>query len=95
MSIIIVYLYIIRLGVWRFILNYNHLIRTLLRLEILSLTIYFLLGGLLLNIGYEIFYLLYFLVIVVCEGVRGLAILIAVTYRFGEDYYKSFNILLC
>nr|AUO29143.1 NADH dehydrogenase subunit 4L [Platorchestia parapacifica] len=83
------------MGFLSFILNYMHLLNSLLSLEMISLSVYFLLSVSFVFLGSEMFYLLYFLVMMVCEGVLGLSILIAVTYGFGGDYFKSINILLC
>ena len=40
-------------------------------------------------------FLLYFLVIMVCEGVLGLSILILIRFSYGVDYLFNFNKLLC
>lgn len=79
----------------RFFLNYSHLLNRLLRLELLSVSV-FLFIGLNINIlGIDLFYLLYFLVILVCEGVLGLSLLIVNCYNYGRDYVRRFNRLVC
>nr|YP_009515486.1 NADH dehydrogenase subunit 4L [Trinorchestia longiramus]AYB71597.1 NADH dehydrogenase subunit 4L [Trinorchestia longiramus] len=83
------------MGFFSFILNYNHLLNSLLSLELISVSVYFLLGVSFVFYWGDLFYLMYFLVMVVCESVLGLSLLIFVTYGFGEDYFKSINILTC
>lgn len=82
-------------GVIRFTLNYSHLLNSLLSLELMSVRIFFLINISFINSGLELFYVLYFLVILVCEGVLGLSLLIVSLYRYGEDYINSFSILIC
>lgn len=82
-------------GVLRFVLNYRHLLNSLLRLELIVLIIYYglsLIGLVGLN---DFFFTLFYLVIAVCEGVLGLSLLIARRYRHGSDYMKGFNKLRC
>nr|AYB71584.1 NADH dehydrogenase subunit 4L [Platorchestia sp. AKP-2018] len=88
-------LFMSMMGGLSFILNYSHLLNSLLSLEMISLSVYFLLSVSFVFLGGEMFYLLYFLVMMVCEGVLGLSLLIAVTYGFGVDYFKAINILMC
>nr|AUO29130.1 NADH dehydrogenase subunit 4L [Platorchestia japonica] len=95
MYIYSVCLFMSMMGGLSFILNYSHLLNSLLSLEMISLSVYFLFGVGFVFLGGEMFYLLYFLVMMVCEGVLGLSLLIAITYGFGEDYFKSINVLVC
>lgn len=79
----------------KFIFNINHLLNRLLSLEFISLS--FMLGFReVLNI-YEInrVYLLYFLVIIVCEGVLGLRFLVLIRFNYGNDYLFNYNNLAC
>lgn len=46
-------------------------------------------------IKYEIYFLLIFLVFVVCEGALGLRILVNIVRSFGNNYFQSFRILQC
>nr|YP_009515499.1 NADH dehydrogenase subunit 4L [Parhyale hawaiensis]AAT69315.1 NADH dehydrogenase subunit 4L [Parhyale hawaiensis]AYB71610.1 NADH dehydrogenase subunit 4L [Parhyale hawaiensis] len=82
-------------AVFSFVMNYNHLLNSLLSLEMISLSLYFLMGLGYMVLGMEIYNLLYFLVMLVCEGVLGLSILIMIVYGYGEDYMKSFSVLMC
>nr|YP_010252273.1 NADH dehydrogenase subunit 4L [Grandidierella taihuensis]QTX95231.1 NADH dehydrogenase subunit 4L [Grandidierella taihuensis] len=79
----------------KFILNLNHLLNSLLTLEFISLS--FLLGfsGVMCAYDFNNMFLLYFLVMVVCEGVLGLSFLILMSFNFGSDYLFSFNSLSC
>lgn len=45
------------------------------------------------NIDYVI--LVYFLIIVICEGRLGLAVLVCVSCGYGRDQLRRFNILRC
>nr|QQQ88798.1 NADH dehydrogenase subunit 4L [Hyalella armata] len=82
-------------SIYAFILNYTHLLNSLLSLEMMSVIIYFLTGIVFMRVGVEMFYLLFFLVLVVCEGVLGLSLLISMVYSHGEDYFKLFNSMQC
>lgn len=93
--LIFVGLFIVVCGALRFILNYSHLLNSLLRLEIISVSIFFLIGLRIIRLGIEIFYLLYFMVILVCEGVLGLSLLIVISYSYGRDRIQRFNSLVC
>jgi NADH:ubiquinone oxidoreductase subunit K len=87
--------FIVILGACAFILNYGHLLNSLLALELLSVALYLFISIVFRVIGRELFYLLFFLVLVVCEGVLGLSLLIFLTHRHGEDYFKSINTVQC
>nr|QQQ88928.1 NADH dehydrogenase subunit 4L [Hyalella franciscae] len=82
-------------SIYTFILNYTHLLNSLLSLEMMAVTIYFLTSIVFMHMGVEMFYLLFFLVLVVCEGVLGLSLLISMVYSHGEDYFKLFNTIQC
>lgn len=78
-----------------FISNRKHLLITLLRLEyiVLRLFLYIFIS---LNINnIEIYFLIVFLVFSVCEGALGLSILVSIIRTHGNDYFQSFNTLLC
>nr|YP_009118048.1 NADH dehydrogenase subunit 4L [Brachyuropus grewingkii]AJF22809.1 NADH dehydrogenase subunit 4L [Brachyuropus grewingkii] len=82
-------------GSLSFVLNYGHLLNSLLSLEFLTLMIYWLLGISSGQTGKDIFFLLFYLVMVVCEGVLGLSVLISSVYSHGLDYMKNYNSLSC
>lgn len=81
--------------IFRFVLNYKHLLNRLLRLELLVLIVYWLLSLNLFRVGKGSFFMIFYLVISVCEGVLGLSLLIVRVYRHGSDYMKRYRILNC
>lgn len=93
--VIVVLILVILRGWISFILNNNHLLVRLLRLEILAIGIYF--TGLLIfiSLGVEAVFMVYYLVIVVREGALGLSLLIVVSYNYGRDYMRILRTLLC
>nr|QQQ88785.1 NADH dehydrogenase subunit 4L [Hyalella kochi] len=88
-------LFTLSMSIYSYIFNYSHLLNSLLSLEMMSVTIYFLIGSTFIYLGLEVFYLLFFLVMVVCEGVLGLSLLISLVHSHGEDYFKLFNFIQC
>nr|QQQ88759.1 NADH dehydrogenase subunit 4L [Hyalella tiwanaku] len=82
-------------SIYTFILNYTHLLNSLLSLEMMAVIVYFLIALVFMCMGVEMFYLLFFLVLIVCEGVLGLSLLISIVYSHGEDYFKLFNSMQC
>lgn len=81
------------IGVLSFVLNRKHLLTLLLSLEFIIITLYF---GLILYINiyiYEFFFLIIFLTIRVCERALGLSILVVIIRIYGNDYFKTFNVL--
>lgn len=75
-----------------FVSKYKHLLIVLLRLEFIVLRIFFFILILFLNIDYEIYMLIVFLVFSVCEGVLGLSILVSIIRTHGNDYFQSLNL---
>nr|QQQ88902.1 NADH dehydrogenase subunit 4L [Hyalella kochi] len=88
-------LFMLFMSLYTFVMNHSHLLNSLLSLELMSVTIYFLIGVIFTFLGLELFYLLFFLVMVVCEGVLGLSLLIILVHSHGEDYSKTFNFIQC
>nr|QQQ88876.1 NADH dehydrogenase subunit 4L [Hyalella kochi] len=88
-------LFTLSMSGYSYIFNYSHLLNSLLSLEMMSVTIYFLIGSTFIYLGLEMFYLLFFLVMVVCEGALGLSLLISLVHSHGEDYFKLFNFIQC
>nr|YP_010164880.1 NADH dehydrogenase subunit 4L [Jesogammarus hinumensis]QRN71585.1 NADH dehydrogenase subunit 4L [Jesogammarus hinumensis] len=76
------------------ILNFNHFLNSLLSLELMALSVYLIASEILYLKGDEVF-LLFFFVLIVCEGVVGLSLLIAGSYSHFTDYSKEFNSLVC
>ena|ERR1700704_4201126 len=78
-----------------FISNRKHLLITLLRLEYIILSLLLLLF-IFININIiEIYFLIVFLVFRVCEGALGLSILVSIIRTHGNNYFQSFNLLIC
>nr|ALO77395.1 NADH deshydrogenase subunit 4L [Agrilus sp. AGR01] len=81
------------LGFLVFCSNRKHLLLTLLSLEFIVLSLYFLISLALSFYGYEYFFLMVFLTFSVCEGALGLSILVSLIRSHGNDYFQSFNVL--
>nr|YP_010384933.1 NADH dehydrogenase subunit 4L [Pinnotheres pholadis]UPL64930.1 NADH dehydrogenase subunit 4L [Pinnotheres pholadis] len=82
-------------GVFSFINYHKHLLNSLLSLEYMMLSSFWLLCLQLSSIGSEVYFGLFFLTLVVCEGALGLSLLVYIVRSHGNDYFKSFNILEC
>lgn len=80
-------------GLLVFISTRNHLLTTLFSLEYLVLLLFLLFFTYLLSYGFELYFILIFLVFSVCEGSLGLGILVNIVRRHGNDYLSSINIL--
>lgn len=78
-----------------FISNRKHLLTMLLSLEYIILRLYYILFIYLINIEYEIYFLIIFLTFRVCEGALGLSILVSIIRTHGNDYFQRFNVLQC
>nr|UAM92185.1 NADH dehydrogenase subunit 4L [Geosesarma faustum] len=88
-------LFMIFCGLWMFISYNKHLLNLLLSLEFMMLGIFWLLSLQISNVGSEIYFILFFLTLVVCEGALGLSLLVLIVRSHGNDYFKSFNVLEC
>nr|QKV48563.1 NADH dehydrogenase subunit 4L [Milionia basalis] len=91
MYIIIIIMFII--GNLIFVSKYKHLLIILLSLEFMVLSVYFFFLNYLLMLNFEMYMLMVFLVFSVCEGALGLSILVSLIRTYGNDYFKSFNLL--
>ena len=67
----------------------------LLTLELIRLFFFFGLGLSLDFFYLNGFFLLYYLVIIVCEGVLGLCLLVLISFSYGGDYLFVFNKIIC
>lgn len=88
-------LFIFFSGVLVFVSNRKHLLITLLRLEFIVLSLFLFLFLFLSLYNYEIFFRIIFLTFRVCEGALGLSILVRIIRTHGNNYFQSFNTLLC
>nr|ALO70956.1 NADH deshydrogenase subunit 4L [Pselaphinae sp. 12 EF-2015] len=76
-----------------FCLKRKYLLLMLLSLELIVLSLYFNMFMLLIMFNYELFMVMIFLTMSVCEGVLGLSILVSLIRTHGKDYMKSLSIL--
>nr|UIN24700.1 NADH dehydrogenase subunit 4L [Eusirus cf. giganteus clade g1]UIN24713.1 NADH dehydrogenase subunit 4L [Eusirus cf. giganteus clade g2] len=81
-------------GFMSFIFNTGHLLNSLLSLEWMAVSVYgFLsLGGA--ELGLE-FMPMFYMVLIVCEGVLGLSLLVVIIMSYSSDYLKTVNLVLC
>ena len=93
--IYIIFFIIFLSGLFRYISNRKHLLYTLLSLEYIVLRLYCFLFYILIIYSFEIYFLIIFLTFRVCEGALGLSILVSIIRSHGNDYFQSFNILIC
>nr|AKF78364.1 NADH dehydrogenase subunit 4L [Nothancyla verreauxi] len=82
-------------GIIVYVLKRKHLLSTLLSLEFIVLSLFYLLFMMYMNYNYEFYFTMIFLVFSVCEGALGLSILVSMIRTHGNDYFQSFNILEC
>nr|YP_010373781.1 NADH dehydrogenase subunit 4L [Malcus setosus]UPI55282.1 NADH dehydrogenase subunit 4L [Malcus setosus] len=80
-------------GVFSFCMFRNHILTVLFSLEYLVVVVFFLFFMYLLFMGYDLYYILIYLVFSVCEGALGLGILVNMIRMHGNDYLSSFSIL--
>nr|URH16836.1 NADH dehydrogenase subunit 4L [Glyptotermes pubescens] len=82
-------------GVWVFCSNRKHLLVTLLSLEFMVLSLFVVIYYYLSLFNYELCFVMFFLVLSVCEGSLGLSILVSMIRGFGNDYFQSYSVLQC
>nr|YP_010998227.1 NADH dehydrogenase subunit 4L [Penthetria simplicipes]WPM86384.1 NADH dehydrogenase subunit 4L [Penthetria simplicipes] len=93
LNFMILFMYI--MGLISFISNRKHLLSILLSLEFIVLSLYLYLFLFLMLMNFELFFLMMFLTFSVCEGALGLSILVLMIRSHGNDFFQSFNILVC
>nr|YP_010414515.1 NADH dehydrogenase subunit 4L [Gatzara nigrivena]URT60668.1 NADH dehydrogenase subunit 4L [Gatzara nigrivena] len=81
-------------GCLSYVFKRKHLLSTLLSLEFIVLSLFFLLMMSLMYFGFEFFFSMIFLTFSVCEGSLGLSILVSMVRTHGNDYFQSLNILI-
>nr|YP_010944269.1 NADH dehydrogenase subunit 4L [Willemoesia forceps]WLW41811.1 NADH dehydrogenase subunit 4L [Willemoesia forceps] len=82
-------------GAFVFICGYKHLLNTLLSLEFMMLGIFWVMSCYVSSIGVESFFVLFFLLLVACEGALGLTLLVSIVRTHGNDCLWSFSVLSC
>lgn len=88
-------LYLFFIGVIAFVSSRKHLLSTLLRLEFIVLSLFFLLFLFLNLLNFELYFSIIFLTFSVCEGALGVSILVSIIRTHGNDYFNSFSLLQC
>lgn len=88
-------LYLFFIGVIAFVSRRKHLLSTLLRLEFIVLSLFFLLFLFLNLLNFELYFSIIFLTFRVCEGALGVSILVSIIRTHGNDYFNSFSLLQC
>lgn len=91
--IIFIVMFIFLIGNIIFVSKKKHLLIILIRLEFIVLSLYFLLMLYLINIIFNIYILIIFLVLTVCEGALGLSILVSIIRTHGNDYFQRFSLI--
>lgn len=92
-GVIYVIFIIFLIGNLIFVSKRKHLLIILIRLEFIVLRIYFLIMLYLILINNNIYLLIVFLVLSVCEGALGLSILVSIVRTHGNDYFQRFNLI--
>jgi NADH-ubiquinone oxidoreductase chain 4L len=87
--------YLFFLGIISFVLMRKHLLSTLLSLEFIVLSLFFILLFFLNSQNFEIYFIIFFLVFRVCEGALGISLIVSIIRTHGNDYFNSFSILQC
>nr|YP_010988748.1 NADH dehydrogenase subunit 4L [Anaspides driesseni]WOR81105.1 NADH dehydrogenase subunit 4L [Anaspides driesseni]WOR81118.1 NADH dehydrogenase subunit 4L [Anaspides driesseni] len=82
-------------GFMMFVSKRKHLLNTLLSLEFIMLGIFWLLSMSLVKIGYDVYFVLFFLTFAACEGALGLSLLVSIVRTHGNDCFSNFSILQC
>nr|YP_010586624.1 NADH dehydrogenase subunit 4L [Triaenodes qinglingensis]UZZ44438.1 NADH dehydrogenase subunit 4L [Triaenodes qinglingensis] len=72
----------------------KYLLVMLMMLEFMVLNIFFLFNFYLFFNSLTFFFLMIFLIITVCEGVMGVAIMVNMFRMYGMDYFCVFNFLV-
>nr|YP_010616671.1 NADH dehydrogenase subunit 4L [Celastrina lavendularis]YP_010701147.1 NADH dehydrogenase subunit 4L [Celastrina oreas]WAW79871.1 NADH dehydrogenase subunit 4L [Celastrina lavendularis]WCI21388.1 NADH dehydrogenase subunit 4L [Celastrina oreas] len=90
---IFIMMFMFLIGNLIFVSKKKHLLIMLMSLEFIILSLYFLLMLYLMNIMFNMYMLMIFLVLTVCEGALGLSILVSMIRTHGNDYFQSFNLI--
>ena len=94
-SLFIIVMFRCIIGLISFASNRKHILNSLLRLEFIILILFCIIRIIFQNLGYEMYFLSFFLTIAACEGALGLGLLVSLVRTHGNDYFNSFRILLC
>nr|YP_010636373.1 NADH dehydrogenase subunit 4L [Cyphocaris challengeri]WBQ48843.1 NADH dehydrogenase subunit 4L [Cyphocaris challengeri] len=78
-------------GFIMFALSYNHILISMLSLELMGLGVFF--YSLIMFSGFtsEVYYSLYLLIMMVCEGVLGVSLVIMMSLSLGSEDFSVFS----
>nr|YP_009740520.1 NADH dehydrogenase subunit 4L [Apalacris nigrogeniculata]YP_010703645.1 NADH dehydrogenase subunit 4L [Xenocatantops humilis]QID03456.1 NADH dehydrogenase subunit 4L [Apalacris nigrogeniculata]WCO86779.1 NADH dehydrogenase subunit 4L [Xenocatantops humilis] len=82
-------------GIYVFSSKRKHMLVVLLSLEYIVLSLFMLIIIFISEFDYDYFFPVIFLVFSVCEGALGLSILVSMIRSHGNDFFNSFNMILC
>nr|YP_010735790.1 NADH dehydrogenase subunit 4L [Angulomastax meiospina]WEL32763.1 NADH dehydrogenase subunit 4L [Angulomastax meiospina] len=82
-------------GVYVFSSKRKHLILVLMSLEYIVISLFLMIILYLLFFNNELYFVIIFMVMSVCEGVLGLSILVSIIRSHGNDFFNSFSFSLC
>nr|YP_010688337.1 NADH dehydrogenase subunit 4L [Mylabris phalerata]WBR65765.1 NADH dehydrogenase subunit 4L [Mylabris phalerata] len=80
-------------GLVMFSLKCKHLLLMLLSMELMVLSLFFIMFIYLGTLNNDYFFSMIFLTFSVCEGALGLSVLVSMIRTHGNDYFRSFNLL--
>nr|AFY16906.1 NADH dehydrogenase subunit 4L [Dicranocephalus femoralis] len=80
-------------GLFAFSMSHKHLLLALFSLEFLVLVLFLSFFIYLLKFGYEMYFIMIFLIFSVCEGALGLGVLVNMIRSHGNDYLSSLSVL--
>nr|AST14997.1 NADH dehydrogenase subunit 4L [Lema sp. EMHAU-15083113]ATN23500.1 NADH dehydrogenase subunit 4L [Lema sp. EMHAU-15071010] len=86
-------LFMFMLVLLSFLIRFNHFLLMLLSLEMMVVILYFIMYIYFYSMFNELFFLMIYLTMSVCEGVLGLSILVSMIRVYGNDYIMSFSFL--
>nr|ARH54412.1 NADH dehydrogenase subunit 4L [Hippodamia undecimnotata] len=81
------------MGILGFTLNRKHLLTTLLSMEFVILVLFLFMYMCFLSFNYELYFVLIFFTMSVCESAMGLSLMVALIRSYGNDYFNSLNVL--
>nr|YP_009522704.1 NADH dehydrogenase subunit 4L [Caridina indistincta A]AXQ36843.1 NADH dehydrogenase subunit 4L [Caridina indistincta A] len=93
--IMVVPIFMLMSGVSSFVGRRKHLLSTLLSLEYIMLSVFWLMVLMISFLGGDGYFVLFFLTLAACEGALGLALLVSVVRTHGNDNFSSFMSLQC
>nr|YP_009673471.1 NADH dehydrogenase subunit 4L [Neocaridina davidi koreana]QDF42990.1 NADH dehydrogenase subunit 4L [Neocaridina davidi koreana] len=93
--VVIVPIFMLLCGIGSFVGSRKHLLSTLLSLEYIMLSVFWLMTLMIGFMGSDSYFVLFFLTLAACEGALGLALLVSVVRTHGNDNFSSFMVLQC